>query len=195
MAGLVRDRSAGGYQRIPDPQGMSGETASQVYYRTGGPAYGEMPVPATHFVSAVTPLKSLEVVPDVLAGHDTAGTVERRDKMTGYTPTAGRQSYPTETPQMAKPVQSSKFQDWLVGPMVNFVQNRFLYRCGYPAATVMNGGKHNLALSTRVDQLATRSTGGPGPSQMTSAPRFKRVQTIPRYSTMPRAYKTESAPG
>lgn len=188
MPGLVNRTH---YQRIPQPQSENGQMASTVYQGM----YGEMPVPATNYVTATTALKSLETVPSMPTLMSNASVVSRKDKMTGYTPTEGRQNYETTTPPMYMSPYSSKFQPWLMGPIVNFVQNLFLYRAGYPAATVMNGGRHNLALSTRVDQLVTRSTGGPGPAAMTPYPRFSAVQNIPRYSTMPPQYPTESAPG
>lgn len=192
MSGLVRSRLVSD-KRIPDPQGLSGEQASKVYVSSTN--YAEMPMPATHYATASTELASTDVVPSVIAGVGNASVVDRHDRMNGYHPTAGRQSYPTNVPPMYNSPYSSKFQDWLVGPHINYILNAKLYRCGYPAATVMNGGKRNQALSTRVDQLSTRSTGGPGPAYMRSAPRFGRVQNVPRFSTMPRTYNTQSAPG
>lgn len=188
MAGLIRNRMAQ-FQRIPGPQGMTGEQASSVYQGF----YGELPVPATDYATSATALKSLEVVPSTPTVASNASVVSRVDKMTGYTATAGRQNYETPTPPMYKSPYSSKCQDWLMGPQVNYVLNLFLYRCGYPAASVMNGGLHNLALSTRVDQLVTRQTGGPGPAAMLPAPRFGMVQKIPRFSTMPKTFPTQSA--
>lgn len=187
MASLVRSRPQ--YQRIPNPQGADASIQSSVYQGF----YGEMPVPATSYVTSTTALKSLEVVPSLPTARSNASVVDRHDKMTGYTATGGRQNYETTVPPMYDSPYSSKFQSWLMGPHVNYILNGFLYRAGYPAATVMNGGRHNLALSTRVDQLVTRTTGGPGPARMNSQPRFNAVQNIPRYSTMPKAYPTQGA--
>jgi hypothetical protein len=182
MAGLVRDRSVQ-YQRVPGVQGMTGEQAASVYNER----YGEMPVPATHYATAVTAMRSIEVTPSV-AVTSNKGIGQRGYIMKGYHPTEGRQSYEETPPPMNKPVYSSKFQDWLVGPIVNYVLNGFLYRAagGYPM---------NLGLSTRVDQLATRSTGGPGPASMLPAPRFRRAPVVPKYSTAPQTYPLESSPG
>lgn len=174
---------------------MTGEQASEVYFSSPGAPYPSMPMPATHYVTSIAALQSSEDVPSVIPDYTTATIVNRHNQMHGYSPTAGRISYPTRTPQIYDSPDSSKFQEWLVGPQPNYVLNGFLYGAGYPAATVMNGGKHNLALSTRVDQLTTRSSGGPGPAMMRPMPKFRRVQTIPRFSTMPQAYQTESAPG
>jgi hypothetical protein len=111
--------------------------------------------------------------------------------MNGYIPTAGRKTREDETPQYNKPVLSSEFQKWLIGPQVNWVLNRCLYHAGYPAATISFGTMRNLALSERTPQIPTRTTGGPGPAQMRPAPRFKSVQQVPRYSTMPSMYPTQ----
>lgn len=193
MAGLVRNRTIS-YQRIPGPEGMTGEEASTVYLEGAG-AYPEMPMPATHFVTSTAALTSLDVVPSVNVLTN-PGIVDRSDKMVGYHATAGQQDFvPGPTPAPA-PVWSSRFQPHYIGFIVNYVLNAFLYRAGYPAASVMNGGLHNLAYSTRVDQLVTRSSGGPGPAQMTTSQRrFGRVQQVPRYPTAPQQYPTQSAPG
>lgn len=97
--------------------------------------------------------------------------------------------------QYNKPVYSSEFQKWLIGPQVNWILNRCLYRAGYPAATISFGTMRNLALSERTPQIPTRISGGPGPAQMTPAPKFRSVQQVPRYSTMPSMYPTQGSPG
>lgn len=108
--------------------------------------------------------------------------------------TGGRQSYQTPTPQIYDSPPSSKFQEWLLGPQVDYVLNSRWY-IAYPAATVMNGGQHNMAWSVRTSQLPTRAAGGPGRSVMGAAPRFKAVQSVPRYSTMPPIYPTSTTQG
>lgn len=75
--------------------------------------------------------------------------------------------------------------DWMI--------NGSWYEFGYPAATVMNGGAHNLGWSMRVDQLQTSVNGGPTPKRMGSKPAFTRVQNIPRYSSTPAMYPTRSS--
>jgi hypothetical protein len=170
---------------------MNAEQASSVYQGF----YGEMPVPATHYVTSTTALRSLEDAPSVQTVKSNASVVDRHDDTTGMTSTAGRQSYKEVLPPMYESPYSSKFQDWLIGPQINYVQNLAIFRAGYPAATVMLGGMHNLALSTKVDQLVTRYTGGPGPGAMLPAPRFKSVSAVPRYSTMPSFYKTQGQQG
>jgi hypothetical protein len=189
MAGLVKNRT-NQYKEAPAPGGMNAGQASSVYQGF----YGELPMPATSFVTSTTAVKSVDIVPSVGATTD-AAIVDRSNRMNGYLATGGFSERDTGIPQMYNSPYSSKFQPLTVGWIVNYVINACLYRAGYPAATVMNGGRRNMALSTRVDQLVTRSSGGPGPAQMTSAPKFKRVQTVPRFSTMPQAYPTQGAPG
>ena len=157
-------------------------------------AYGSMPIPATAYVLADTPLRSVDVQPSVRTVAANASVVQRGNRRNGIVYTGGRQTYEEPAPQMYQSPYSSKFQDWLMGPQVNYIQNNDWY-IAYPAASVMFGGLHNLAWSERVPQLPTRISGGPGPAQMTPAPRFKSVQTVPRYSTMPSMYPTASASG
>lgn len=168
----------------------SGQEASTVY----SGFYGEMPIPATAYAMSDTQLRSLDIQPSVRTVSSNASVVDRRNRRNGLDYTGGRQSRKDRTPQMLDPVYSSEFQKWLIGPQVNFVINEDWY-IAYPAATVMFGGMRNQGLSTKVDQLPTRTTGGPGPGAMLPAPRFKAVQTVPRYSTMPPMYNTESTQG
>lgn len=169
---------------------MTGEEASSVY----DVAYGQMPIPATAFATSSSALRSSDVQPSVKTVASNASVVNRRNRRNGIVSIGGYHAETETTPQMLKPVESSTFQPYLIGPQVDWTLNRGWYIV-YPAATVMLGGQRNLALSTRVDQLPTRTTGGPGAAAMTPAPRFKSVQTVPRYSTMPSTYPTSSAPG
>jgi hypothetical protein len=186
----VSGLSKTGYQRIPQPGSMSGQAASSVY----DSFYGSMAMPATDYVLSSTPLRSTDIQPSVRTVASNASVVQRANRRDGMISTGGRQAYKTTTPQIYDSPDSSKFQDWLMGPQVNYSQNNKWY-IAYPAATVMQGGMHNLAWSERVPQLPTRTSGGPGPGTMGQAPRFKSVQTIPRYSTMPSSYPTASANG
>jgi hypothetical protein len=181
---------ASGFQRIPRMGGATPEQQSAVYNEF----YGNMPMPATQYATSVTSLSSLDIVPGVRTIASNASVVDRHLRRDGLVYTAGRQSRKSLTPQQNKPVTSSNFEKWLLGPQVNYITNNDWY-IAYPAATVMFGGDHNLALSTRVDQLTTRTTGGPGPSAMGAAPRFSRVQQVPRYSTIPPMYPTQSTQG
>jgi len=147
-----------------------------------------MPIPATAFATSATALRSTND-PSVRAPQWEAAVVQRANKRDGMIATGGRQSIKLVTPQVMDPPDSSKFQDWLIGPQVDYILTSKWY-IAYPAATVMNGGKRNQALSTRVDQIPTRTSGGPTGSTMGAAPRFKAVQTVPRYSTMPPTYPT-----
>jgi len=134
-------------------------------------------------------MQSFDPQPSVRTVASNASVVDRHDRMNGMVFTGGRQNYRTRTPQQNLPVRSSFFQAHLMGPHVNFIQNNRWY-IAYPAATVMLGGMHNMAWSEKVPQLPTRASGGPGPAAMQAAPRFKSVQTVPRYSTMPTMYNT-----
>lgn len=165
------------------------EEASAVY----DPEYGQMPIPATQFAGSVAALHSLDKQPSVATSASNASVVDRHNMRNGIAYTAGDQAILPGTPQMYDSPYSSKFQPWYVGPIVNYILNGSLYRAGYPAATISYGTMRNLALSERTPQLPTRTSGGPGPSQMGAAPRFKRVQQVPRYSTMPPTYPTASS--
>lgn len=187
MPGLFR----GGYRAIPSgPDSATPQQQSTVYDKF----YGQMPIPATQYAMSDTPLRSVDIQPSVQTAMSNASIVQRANQKWGMSSTGGYGSREEDTPQLNKPVPSSKFQDWLIGPQTNYSMNSMWY-IAYPAATVMFGGQHNLALSERVPQLVTRTTGGPGPGSMRQAPRFKSVQTVPRYSTMPTSYKTSSAQG
>lgn len=198
MAGLLKRnapsgapiRPAGHFQRVPNPEGMNAQEASTVY----DTFYGSMPIPATAYATSSTELRSLNDQPSVRTVASNASVVKRADRRDGTVSTGGYQGRQAVTPQVMDPPDSSKFQSYLIGPQDNWVQNRKWY-IAYPAATVMNGGRHNLALSTRVDQVTTRITGGPTASSMRPAPRFKAVQTVPRYSTMPPTYPTSPSKG
>lgn len=178
------------FQRIPEPGGADAQEQSSVYEGF----YGDMPIPATQFATAVTALQSLDTPPSVRTVASNASVVDRHNRRNGIKNTGGRQLRREPTPQMNDPVFSSKFQNWLIGPQVVYSLNDCWY-IAYPAATVMLGGMHNMMWSERTPQLPTRTTGGPGPAAMLPSPRFKAVQTVPRYSTMPPMYNTSSATG
>jgi hypothetical protein len=151
--------------------------------------YGEMPMPATAYASSRSRLQSMDVVPSVKTVAANASVVDRHDRLGGMVFTGGKQSRVARRPQWQQPVYSSAFQRHLIGPIVNYILNDKWY-IAYPAASAMLGGMHNMAWSEKVSQLPTRTSGGPGPGTMSAAPRFKSVQTVPRYSTMPTMYNT-----
>lgn len=66
--------------------------------------------------------------------------------------------------------------DWQINPS--------WFEAGYP---------RNLGLSTRVPQLQTNITGGPGKSRATARPLFTRVQQVPRAQVTVRTYQTKAA--
>lgn len=155
--------------------------------------YGELPVPATAYANSTTRLNSREFMPSIRTVASNASVVDRHDMLDGMVFTGGRESRPAIHPQIPGVVHSSMFQRYLVGPIVNYILN-YKWYIAYPAATVMLGGMHNMAWSEKTPQLPTRATGGPGPGAMLPAPRFKSVQTVPRYSTMPTMYNTAPTP-
>lgn len=57
------------------------------------------------------------------------------------------------------------------------------------------GRPRNLGYSTRVPQLQTNVTGGPGRSSSDQRPLFTRVQTVSRAQVSVRSYPTRSARG
>lgn len=202
MAGLSRTSDA----RIPGPQSISASDMTERVYHSPmaiNPTlasqtvyhgkYGELTPPATSYATSVAPLKSVNVVPSTPTTQANASLVNARFHRDGLVYVGEFDDRDEITPQINRPVGSSKFQPHLIGPRTNLVQNLKWYIC-YPAATLMNGGQHNLALSIRVPQIVTRQTGGPGSGAMRPYPRFSRVQRIPRYSTAPLAYQTKSAP-
>jgi hypothetical protein len=179
------------FRRIPRPGGATPEEQSSVY----SGFYGELPMPATQFATSVAALRSTEIQPSVRSSFSNASLVDRHNRRNGILSTAGRKLHKNPTPEYNKPVFSSEFQKSLIGPQVNYTINACWYAAGFPAATISFGTDRNLALSERVPQLPTRTTGGPGPAAMTPAPRFKSVQTVPRYSTMPSFYNTQATDG
>jgi hypothetical protein len=178
------------FNRIPQPQGETGQEASSYL----GDFYGEMPIPDSAYVTSTSRLQSLDIQPAIRTVASNASVVDRHNRLNGLRFTGGRQSYLTPAPQYNKPVKSSVFQEWLLGPQVNFIQNDKWY-IAYPAATISFGTMRNMAWSEKVPQLPTRTSGGPGPAAMRPMPRFKSVQTVPRYSTMPSMYNTTPTTG
>jgi hypothetical protein len=189
MAGLTRTR-VNSYQPIPEPDGETAQEASTVYQQR----YGELEMPATHYVTSVAPLASVDVVPSTPTDESNASVVQRALRTVGMRFLGGVTHREAPVPQMYDSPYSSKFNEILIGPHLNAALNDAWY-IAYPAASVMNGGLHNLGLSERVPQIVTRSSGGPGPATMLPAPKFTRVQNVPRYSTMPQQYPTQSAKG
>lgn len=196
MPGLINrltgapNRGSTPFQRVPDPGSETAQEASAYYDQF----YGSMPIPATAFATSSTALRSIEVEPSVRTAMSNASVVQRANHKDGMISVGGYQQRKEPTPQIYENVDSSKFQTYLIGPNIDFSMNDKWY-IAYPAATISLGTDRNMALSERVPQLPTRTSGGPGPGAMMPAPRFKSVQTVPRYSTMPSMYPTASSPG
>lgn len=189
MAGIGRTKTTA-YQPIPEPGAETAKEASSVYQER----YGELEMPATQYALSDTPLLSVDDVPSVATDMSNASVVTRALRMVGLRFLGGVQQKEMPVPQMYESPYSSKFNPILTGFHL-FNQWNDAWYIAYPAASVMNGGLHNLAISERVPQLITRSSGGPGPATMRPAPKFSRVQQVPRYSTMPKTYPTQSTKG
>lgn len=187
MAGLVRRRNID--TRIPTPQGTDATSAQEVYQGF----YGELQPPATMYATSPSPLFSTDIVPSLPNSASNCSVVSARFGRAGLRYMGGWEPRQQPIPGAASTTAaiSSEFQPTLMGMQPNAVFNDKWY-IAYPAATVMNGGRHNLGLSERVPQLNTRSTGGPGPAAMRPYPRFNRVQRTPRYTTTPRSYNTQA---
>jgi hypothetical protein len=80
-------------------------------------------------------------------------------------------------------VNSSAFQPTLV-QLMDWQINPRWFEAGYP---------RNLGLSTRVPQLQTNITGGPGRSRQTQRPLFTKVQQVQRARGVVRTYPTRAA--
>jgi len=189
VAGLTRTRVVS-YNPIPEPDSETAQEAATIYQQR----YGELEPPATQYVTSDTPLKSVDVVPSTPTSESNASVVKRALRTVGLRFLGGVQHREAPVPQMYDSPYSSKFNEILIGPHLSAQFNDKWY-IAYPAASVMNGGLRNLGLSERVPQIVTRASGGPGPATMLPAPKFTRVQNVPRYSTLPQQYPTSSAKG
>jgi hypothetical protein len=115
-----------------------------------------------------------------------SAVVQRRPRRNGlmYFYSHGGLSMPI--PGMPTPgnggVMSSAFQRVLV-QLHDWVINRAWYAAGYP---------RNLGYTFRVNQIATKTTGG-AVGAMQPRPRFAKVQVIPRATAQPQTYNTKSA--
>src|SRR5215831_2766566 len=102
------------FRRIPEPGGENAQEAASVYSDT----YGQMPIPATAFATSTASIHS-DNPPSVLAPQWESAVVNRANKRDGMVATGGRQMFQVITPQVMDPPDSSKFQDWLMGPQVD----------------------------------------------------------------------------
>lgn len=148
------------------------------------PTVKNLPASALHSESARTPSYS---------DPRNAPIVDRRPRMNGIQANYVYGGESQEVRPLPEAPVSSMFQQTLVR-LWPWMINHDWY-IAYPAATVMNGGKHNLGLSERTPQLDTRITGGPGPQRMLARPQYRKVQDVQRYDTAPATYKTKAANG
>jgi hypothetical protein len=129
-----------------------------------------------------------------------AAVVNRVEMRQGETHLYVHGAEPVEVPRYggagagtgATPPASSATQPMLVGPIVNVARNGFLRRAGVPLG-IGYPGRAAPYDSVRTAQIATNPvTGGAGPGQSRPRPAFKRVQSVPRYTTQPKRYGTTS---
>lgn len=186
MAGLLgRSRLA----TVP----MSSEQKAEV---ATSPTWARPNLPAANdMAAAVSPLHS--PLPTGLQRNDLSNSamVQRAFPRDGIRYSYSYGLLPDAIPQQYKEVESSKFQPNRV-TLLGWITNSAWYIC-YPAATVMNGGAHNLGISFRSPQISTRVSGGPGTPGMvqTRRPRYTKTQQVPRYPTNPLQYRTQSSNG
>lgn len=150
--------------------------------------YDVPPPVTTYAASAVyTPLVSQNYIPPS-TNRTGAGVVNRRPRRNGQEFFYSHGAVPMLPPidQVAKGgVNSSRFQTSNV-QLMDWQKNTAWFAAGYP---------RNLGWVTRVGQLPTKASGGPGNSTMEQRPLFPRVQRVPRYQATPPSYKTRSANG
>lgn len=150
---------------------------------------GDLPAPTTTYARSVTG-SSFGGVQDFAAS-----TVRTRSAMVVRIPRRNgiRYFYGHGGEEMPLPnpypggndgqVRISMFQRFKVH-LFDFVLYDGLFSAGYP---------RNLGLSFRVPQIRTQPTGGPTVARMQQSPRFHKVQTVGRYSTVPQSYATKAA--
>ena len=151
---------------------------------------GDLPAPVTSYASAAptTPMQSGLQVPATTVVNKSA-VVQRFERRGGHRFFYSHGAVPMP-PALPRPgvgvggVESSLFQPYNVN-LFDWMINASWFEAGY------NG--HNLGLSTRVSQLETNNTGGPGKSRSTARPLLTRVQTVERARVLVRTYQTRSA--
>lgn len=146
---------------------------------------GDVPAPVTSYASAAanTPLIArLNVPPStnktksaVVSRHDTRGDIRffySHGAVTMRAPLAA--IGPGTTPISQVQQRNIQLMDWQI--------NGSWAQTGYP---------RNFGWSTRVPQLTTNVTGGPGPADMNVKPHYARVQAVPRSRVIVRSYPTK----
>lgn len=164
----------------------TGAPGGNVEYR------GDLPAPvATYAASAPsTPLMSRLFNP-ASTNRTGSAVVNRQDRRGGhhffYVHGAVTMPGPLPAPGAGQVggVQSSAYQRQLV-QLMDWQVNTSWYESGYP---------RNLGYSTRVPQLQTNQTGGPGKSSSDQRPLFTRVQQVGRARAVVRTYPTRSGTG
>lgn len=150
---------------------------------------GDLTPPVQSYASTGSTLANASTQPSASSTAWTrAPVVDRHNRMDGMVFAYGYgkeeaalpQTYPGGNDGL---VRNSAYQT-LKNHLYNFVTNRALYQAGYP---------RNLGLTFRVPQIRTQVTGGPHPSRMAQAPQWTKVQTVPRYSTVPQSYATRGS--
>ena len=152
---------------------------------------GDLVAPVTSYASALpnSPLTSRRYNPPS-TNRTRAAVVARAPRRGGHMFFYSHGAVPMPTPidergpgsQGTVPI--SQFQRYNVA-LMDWQKNLTWYESGYP---------RNLGLSTRVPQLQTNVTGGPGRSGMDQRPLFTKVQQVSRARVKVQAYQTTPAP-
>jgi hypothetical protein len=162
-----------------------GQPGGRIEYR------GDLPAPVTTYASALptTPLTSRQYNPPS-TNRTKSAVVDRKPRRGGHMFFYSHGAVPMLTPiredsnsQGLVPI--SMFQRFNIA-LMDWQKNLSWYESGYP---------RNLGLSTRVPQLQTNVTGGPGRSSMDQRPLFTKVQTVQRARIKVSAYQTVAARG
>jgi len=161
-----------------------GSVGGAVEYR------GDLPAPVTTYASTLpkTPLMSMSRIPQtpVRAGAPFVDRHPRRGGHTFFYSHGGvrmQNALPYQGAAGIGSVNSSEFQSYNV-QLMDWQINRTWHESGYP---------RNLAYSTRVPQLETNQTGGPGRSQQTQRFLYNRVQSVQRARVQVRTYATRGS--
>jgi hypothetical protein len=165
----------------------------------------EMEPPATSYAGVKSSLSSMLGMVNSRVTDRNSAVVSRKERMNGLFfnwAWGGRdmykhsQSLPQSGGGMVPSVNSTAFQKVLI-QLQDWQINSNWY-IAYPmAGAVFNGSDEVRATypSARVSVIQTNTSGGTGPSRMTSTPRYTAVQKIKKYRTSPRYYNTTSTNG
>lgn len=147
---------------------------------------GDVPKPVTTYAAARSIATATRLSVPASTNRVGSSVVSRRDRRNGnrFFYAHGGVMMPLAGPKPPNNgVWSSAYQRILVH-LFDWSTNDRWYEGGYP---------RNLGYTFRGLQPVTNATGGPTAAAMQQAPVFKRVQQVPRYSTVPKVYATKAS--